>query len=559
MELLRWLSDSDQDPGPGRAVPWALVTVALAAVAVGGYAVLALNWYFQSRLTDRAAARAAVTRLRRIALCSAGCGLAFYASDASWRSWRLYDLALALLGAWTWWSVLRTRGLGVVREQLALLGELERSARNFREIAEFLPHIVWTATAAGRVDFANRTWVAYAGEGRTWLDAVHPDERPHVVAWWAGVVAAGAAASREVRLAAAANGGRAGAGEPGGGEPTSGGRAGGAYRTFLVSVSPIARGRTVKWLGACVDVEDQKRLAAERESQARQKMFFLNALGHDLRAPLNNVTLNAHLLKMSARDPADVQVVDLIVENAVAAGDMVTNLLEFARMGAEERNVVERVSLAATLQQVVRRFQPVAETKRLELCAAGCPGGDVELDTDRLKLERVLGNLIDNAIKYTDRGGVTVECVVREGDDAGNAGANRQGGGGGGDAGGDRQGRGGGGVVVVRVTDTGIGVPAADVPHLFDEFYQVGNHERDRSKGFGMGLAICRCLARQLGGDVRLARTGPDGSCFELLLGGLRGSGTGGDGDRVRARRRGRPGGPAGHLPDPHPAGFCTA
>ena len=98
-------------------------------------------------------------------------------------------------------------------------------------------------------------------------------------------------ASREVRLEVRPGGGGAGAAGAGG------------YRTFIVSACPIVRGEAVKWLGACADVEDQKRLAAEKEAQARQKTFFLNSLSHDLRAPLNNVTLNAHLLKTSTADP----------------------------------------------------------------------------------------------------------------------------------------------------------------------------------------------------------------------------------------------------------------
>ena len=60
----------------------------------------------------------------------------------------------------------------------------------------------------------------------------------------------------------------------------------------------------------------------------------------------------------------------------------------------------------------------------------------------------------------------------------------------------------------MRVRDTGIGISEQNVPYLFDEFYQVNNHERDRSKGFGMGLAICRCLARHIGGG-RAARPAP--------------------------------------------------
>ena len=147
----------------------------------------------------------------------------------------------------------------------------------------------------------------------------------------------------------------------------------------------------------------------------------------------------------------------------------------------------------------------------------------------------MVANLVDNAIKFTEAGGVTVRLAREEG-------------------------------TRVRVCDTGIGVPGAAAPHLFDEFFQVNNHERDRTKGFGMGLAICRSLARQIGGDVRLADTGPGGSCFEIILdgcgagavargGGVAGTGAGA-GTPVRAGGGGRPDGAARRDADPQEAGL---
>jgi signal transduction histidine kinase len=153
---------------------------------------------------------------------------------------------------------------------------------------------------------------------------------------------------------------------------------------------------------------------------------------------------------------------------------------------------------------VARRFQPIAEQKGLWLRVIGGGDDDVEALTDRQKLDRVVSNLVDNAIKFTQRGGVTLELAQ--------------------DGAGTR----------VLVGDTGIGVPERDAPFLFDEFYQVDNHERDRRKGFGMGLAICRSLARQLGGDVRLARTSPGGSCFEVAVAGCGPRGGGRRGGEAR-------------------------
>jgi PAS domain S-box-containing protein len=472
-------------PGLEPDLRWAWLTLTLSLLVAVGYVAIAFNWYFQNKVAGRHVSRAAVRRLSSIVLCCGAFGLWFFVTDMSWPAWRVYDFVLLLLACHTWWFAARMRGVGLVNERLAQLDELENSANRYREIAELLPHIIWTATGEGRVDFSNRRWTDYAGDESTWLASIHPDERSHVTAWWEEVLRCRLPATREMRL---------------------GGR-GGEYRTFVVSATPIVRGDAVKWLGACADIEDQKRLAAEKEAQARQKTFFLNSLSHDLRAPLNNVALNAHLLKMSARDEAQLESANVIIDNAVAAGELVSKLLQCAVGNGDDPNEVDAVRLAPMLHQIAKRFQPVAEQKGLYLRVLA--DRDVELHTDRQKLERVVANLVDNAIKFTQRGGVSLELAPQ------------------------------GPAPRIRVSDTGIGISDENAAYLFDEFYQVDNHERDRRKGFGMGLAICKSLARQLGGDVRLDRTRPDGSCFEFVINNANGPGGGG--------RQGRPEGDPVH------------
>jgi signal transduction histidine kinase len=257
------------------------------------------------------------------------------------------------------------------------------------------------------------------------------------------------------------------------------------------------------------------------------------------------------------------------VENAVAAGELVTRLLEFARAG-EDRMEAERLpAAAAVLRPVVNRFQPLAQERGLYLRLEA--PADAEVWVDRQQFERVVSNLVDNTIKFTERGGVTVELIppVRlPGQEPG------------------------GGGVRVRVRDTGIGIPSHSAGHVFDEFYQVNNHERDRKKGFGIGLAICRSLARQFGGDIRLIDTSPTGSCFEVLVPAAAAPRSGGSGSsaasaggngtfdpggrsddavagvveagndappppRERPGGGGRPDRPPGDLVDPEAAGVC--
>jgi signal transduction histidine kinase len=199
---------------------------------------------------------------------------------------------------------------------------------------------------------------------------------------------------------------------------------------------------------------------------------------------LNTVVLNAALLKASPPGQAG-NCVDVIVESANVAREYVSKLLNLARAGGEEKNHIEQVSVLEMLHQVARLFGPAAEKKGLYMRLEH--EGDVEIRTDRQKVDRLIGNLVDNAVKYTQSGGVTMQVIA--GDDQ----------------------------ISIRVRDTGNGVPKESASHLFDEFYQV-NNQRDGSSGFGIGLAICKCLASQLGGDVGLVSTGAEGSCFEVTI-----------------------------------------
>ena len=457
------LSSAGQSIGTRPDLFWAWVTLILSSAVALGYAAIAFNWYFQDKVASPQA-KAALRRLLLISVVCAICGGAFYASDVAWGYLRLCDLAIAALAAYTWAFVLRMRGVSLVDQRLAEMDELEARAERYREIAQLLPHVVWTATSDGRIDFSNQRWFDYVGDSRPWLAAVHPDDHDRVNQWWREAHQARRPASIEARLCGAL----------------------GVCRTFLISATPIVHSSGVKWLGACADIEDQKLLAAEREEQARKKSFFLSALSHDLRTPLNAVVLHAELLRNSVSDGEVAQSAKAITESAKAASELINRLLDFAKIGSLDRNVMGEFPLEAALRQVHQRYLPLAELHGLYLRLSH--HADVGLRTDRHKLERIIGNLIENAIKYTREGGVTVSVDISAG------------------------------AVAIRVSDTGIGVPPDKATHLFDEFYQVENDERDRRKGFGLGLAICRSLARQMGGEVRLADTGPEGSCFEFTM-----------------------------------------
>ena len=237
------------------------------------------------------------------------------------------------------------------------------------------------------------------------------------------------------------------------------------------------------------------KLAADLEAtreESQRKGFFLNAISHDLRTPLNGILLQTSLAEIGVAT-GDAQTTEAAIReikaSARAAADLLDSFLEYARLAADVGcPPATNTDLGAAVRDVAAAFDAAAAKKGLSLRVSAPPAGALVLRSDRQCLARVLNNLVSNAIKFTDRGGVRVE-VERETD-----------------------------VVRVHVTDTGVGISPADQERLFEEFFQVNNKERSPNKGFGLGLAIARRLARQLGGDVTVQSTPGRGSRFTVEL-----------------------------------------
>jgi CheY-like chemotaxis protein len=139
------------------------------------------------------------------------------------------------------------------------------------------------------------------------------------------------------------------------------------------------------------------------------------------------------------------------------------------------------------LHALDREFWPLARAKALQL-RFFCPRGSAAVFVDPRLIHSLLGNLVGNAIKYTERGGVLISLRRR------------------------------GGQALIQVWDTGIGIAPEKIEAIFEEYLQLGNHERDRSKGLGLGLAIVRRLSRLLGTEVVCRSRPGQGSVFEFSL-----------------------------------------
>ncbi|AWK87549.1 hybrid sensor histidine kinase/response regulator [Azospirillum thermophilum] len=224
----------------------------------------------------------------------------------------------------------------------------------------------------------------------------------------------------------------------------------------------------------------------EAERALKAKTRFLAAASHDLRQPAQALTLFGAILTERLQGHPQLPMVLRMTEAVEALRGLLDGLLDVARLDA---GVVvpkpEPFPLCDLLTRLQADYAPIAEAKGLRLRVRA---PRVWLRSDEALLERVLRNLLDNALKYTDRGGVLLAARRR------------------------------GGALRIDVLDTGVGLPADQMDEIFEEFVQLGNQERDRSRGFGLGLAVVKRLSRLLDLPVSV-RSRPDrGACFSVTV-----------------------------------------
>ena len=256
------------------------------------------------------------------------------------------------------------------------------------------------------------------------------------------------------------------------------------YGSFLVVLARDTYRRYVE----SFDSRQQLRLALQQaEAANRAKTRFLASASHDLRQPMHTLTLFGAALTMAPLDARARQIANQMNLALQALGSQLDALLDIGKLDAGVVPVQARAfALRPFLAQLVAEFEPVAQRKGLRLLLA-CPA-DACVSADTLLFERVLRNLVDNAIKYTAQG--EVRLLVRP------------------QAGG----------LQLVVSDTGLGIPADEQQRVFEEFYQVGNPERNRSQGLGLGLAIVRRLADLMQLQLVLRSAPGQGTQVSLLL-----------------------------------------
>jgi PAS domain S-box-containing protein len=244
--------------------------------------------------------------------------------------------------------------------------------------------------------------------------------------------------------------------------------------------------------------EREQQLQHERAERAQIEMVermrdsFLTVLAHELRTPLTSLLGNAEIVlrrgqregSLSERDQRNMKV---IINQATRLNDMISLQLDISRLHTGQLQI-ERMPLdvGVIAQQVVEEFLPTATAHTLTYAGSDQP---LLVEGNALRLIQVLQNLVQNAIKYSPAGGA-VRLQVEQHDTA----------------------------VRIAVSDTGIGIPQAELPHLFQRFYRASNVDERQISGLGVGLYVVRELVTLHGGSIDVVSEEGQGSTFTITL-----------------------------------------
>ncbi|HMV46664.1 MAG TPA: PAS domain S-box protein [Blastocatellia bacterium] len=364
-----------------------------------------------------------------------------------------------------------------ITERRKIEETLRESEERFRNMADHAPVMIWVTVPDGNCTYLSKSWYEFTGQtideglGFGWLNAVHPDDRRHAEEIFAAATERREAFQMDYRLR----------------------RRDGEYRWAIDSAAPRFEmdGQFRGYIGSVIDITERKEMEDALKEADRRKDEFLAMLAHELRNPLAPIRNAAQVLKLIGTADASQRWAGEVIERQTQhLTRLVDDLLEVSRITQGKVTLTRQpLDLAAIINRAVETSRPLIESRRHQLTVA-LPPAPVRLEGDLTRLVQVVGNLLNNAAKYTDEGGRIRLAATLENNEA-----------------------------IIRVEDDGIGISADLLPHVFDLFTQA-DRSLDRSQGgLGIGLTLVRNLVELHGGRVEAHSEGSGcGSQFIVRL-----------------------------------------
>ncbi|HEV2508843.1 response regulator [Bosea sp. (in: a-proteobacteria)] len=267
------------------------------------------------------------------------------------------------------------------------------------------------------------------------------------------------------------------------------------WLSWVETVVPVAAGQTVlqrvgREISGRIAAEtalEEARSRAEEASAAKSR--FLATVSHEFRTPLNGILGMADLLGDTRLDPEQATYVKALRSSGEALLGLVDDILDFAKVEAGKLELTDApFDPVALIEDVTELMAPRAQAKGIEISTLLGPELPGRLLGDAERLRQILLNLVGNAVKFTQAGGVGIEADAVAGQ------------------------------FVVAIADTGPGIPAERLATIFEEFEQGGMTGHRDQAGTGLGLAIARRIARAMGGDIEASNRADGGALFRLAL-----------------------------------------
>ncbi len=237
-----------------------------------------------------------------------------------------------------------------------------------------------------------------------------------------------------------------------------------------------------------IELEAQKK---QVESANQLKSEFLSNMSHELRTPLNSIMALSQVLIMQTKNILDAEqysYLEIVRRNGKNLLSLINDILDLSKIEAGKMEILPKpFSVGQLLEITKENLMSLATSKNIQIDVS-IPAGLPKIESDEAKLHQVLTNIVGNAVKFTEQGGVEISAKQQDGD------------------------------VLILVRDSGIGISKELLPHIFDEFRQGDGTTSRRYEGTGLGLAIAYKITRILGGDIKVESRIGEGSVFTIRI-----------------------------------------
>ena len=375
---------------------------------------------------------------------------------------------------------------GLYLHHRRMIGDHGHGAISFRTLAEVAPAGIWRTLPNGECIYVNKAWLEMTGQedgdwqGHGWANALHPDDRERVSANWFEAISRKEIFHEELRWL----------------------RPDGTSLWVMCRGAPeyAPDGTLVAYVGINTDIQKSKQLEADLHTQreraeaaAAAKASFLANMSHEIRTPMNGVIGFTELLLETKLSDEQHNHVQLIADSGRAMMQLLNDILDVSKIEAGQLTLVdEPTDIRQKLRHCVKLLEPMARSKGLALGVWVDDDVPDLVELDRLRTRQIILNLVGNAVKFTESGGIDVEARVE------NSFTGKQ--------------------LVISVIDTGIGIDPAKLNSIFSPFTQEDGSVARRYGGTGLGLAISSQLVEMMGGAMSVQSKRDVGTNFTVRL-----------------------------------------